>query len=374
VWAAALAWARDHESPIQIIATRKPRAIWERTTTSGLADLRLSTPEEAVMTAMTYLHHHNRFVVEANHGFIHRVDAFSWYSGLAQLAMPWYRSLFISIVNERQAEGNEPSTDLLLDCLQGLLVRVRQLLKIHDRLLWLSLIETHEGAKNQRVDEQADLVFDAVNAVNGALDGLVVWLVEREGIDAGTERKSVGFPALRAKGPPKKWVQAFSRYQATVAILQTTLHPILKLASDLRIKGYHFHPLLTSVLQFPELLEVTDPDGSARWVTIHEETAGAVRIGQPLASDLGLLYGIDGFVVFPDDAFSLPLGLVRGLIREFLKLLNDALEKVAKADNLSVDPPSEYFPRPSPYATFALDFDRQLVIASPPPRENGAVP
>ncbi len=364
-WAATVTWAWSHDSPIQLTATRHSQAVWERTTTSGFADRGFMSPEEALAAVLAVLHHHNRYIVVAGPGYLHRCDTFGWYSGAAQIATPWYRSIFTAVVEEREttADPSAPSPDLLLDCLQGIFVRIRQLLRIHDRLAWLSLVEASEGANNGAVDEQADLVFDAVSAVNGVLDGLVVWLVEREGIQAGAEKKSVGFPALHAKGKSKKWVAQFARHAGAIALLQRPPHPILRLASEMRLKGYHYHPLLTTVLQFPELVQVTDADGSDRWAAVREETAGAVRVGQPLAGDLGLPYGVDGFVVLEDDAFALPLGFVRGLLREFLRLLNEVLEQVAKAEGLRLDTDNEYFGRASPYAAAAVDFDRQLAIA-----------
>lgn len=364
-WAATVTWAWSHDSPIQATVTRNPKVIWERTTESGFADRGFMTPDEALLAVHAVSHHHDRYVVAAAAGFLHRADAFSWYSGTAQLAMPWYRSIFRAVVEDREklGEPNAPSPDLLMDCLQGIFVRVRQLLRIHDDLAWLSLAEASEGATNGPVDEQANLVFNAVNAVNGSLDGLVVWLVEREGIDAGKETKSVGFPALHSKGQVRKWVQAFERHSAAIAVLKQPLHPILRLAGEMRLKGYHYHPLLMTVLQFPQLVQVTGADDNRRWVAVREETAGAIRLGQPLARELALPYGIDGFVVLDDDAYALPFGFVRGLLREFLRLLHETFEQVAQAEGLGLDAENEYFGRTSPYAIETLDFDRQLPLS-----------
>jgi hypothetical protein len=363
-WSGTAAWAWNGNSEIDMTITRETHAIWERTTNSGFAEKSVLSPEEARLGILAVMHHHGRYTANVTASFQRLAETFGWYSGVAQQAMPWYLPIFASVVKEREAIGEQlgsSAPDLLLDCLQGIFMRVRQLMKIHDQLMWLSLVESVADAKNDRVDEQGDLVFSAVNAVNGALDGLVIWLVEREGIDAGSSKKSVGFPALHAKDK-KGWVSRFSRYAAAVAVLERPVHPILKVASDLRVQGYHYHPLLTTTLQFSEFVQVTLADGTTDWRVIREASAGAIRLGSSAAADLDLPYGEDGFLPFSHDAYALPLGFVRGLIRDFLQLLNAALKEIAQADGLSPSQSNEYLGPRSPYANACLDFELRLSL------------
>ena len=369
-WEAVIAWAFDSYSSIHATITRDPAALQSRATRSGLARRGFMSPEEGLATALTVIHHRGQHVISVPPGGPNmRCNSFTWYSGAAQLAMPWYRSVFAAVAEEARDHNEETLGNRKLYCLQGIYVRVRQLLRIHDRLSWLALLEAQKGSDNSVTEEQSELVFDAVSAVNGSLDGMAVWLFEKEGASLTEgEWKSVSFKNLHnigEDGRERPLAARIVKYAPAKTALRQSLPPVLALASELRISGYHYHPLLVTGMRFPELIRVGLAGGGHRIAETDAETAGGIHISQGHAANLNFQHGVDGFVVAENNTLALPLGFVRSLIRDYLQVLNPVLEAVAKVDGLALKSTTEYFEnRPSPYAKAMLDFQRPLTLPS----------
>lgn len=366
----ALTFARATRSPIHLTATRLEAAIWTRATNSGAAEWGLCTPEEALRVILVLQAHHGRHLIKAGPGSTSTATNFTWYSGLAQVALPAYLSVFSDEITHWASLPEGETRPQSADVLQGVHARVRQLLRIHDELAWIALTENVVGSTNDMVQVQSELLFDAVSAVNATLDGLIVWLVAREPVAVPSQQAgSVGFRTLRAGRHP--WTKGFSRYKRVIEILAAPISPILELTTDLRKVGYHYHPLLGTSLQFAELFQVTDQSGQQDWRVGKDETAGAVRLAVEQVKAYGLTYGLDGIIAINGDAFALPWGLIRAILRDFIRLVASVLEAIAEADGHSSHPRSELVDADSPYARFALDHSGQLPIMGPPESSSG---
>lgn len=360
----AMTFARASRSPVHITATRKEAAIWTRATGSGAAEWGLCTPEEALGVALLLQAHHGRHLIQAGPGYISSANNFTWYSGLAQVALPAYLSVFSDEVTKWSSMPESEPRPQSADVLQGVHARVRQLLRTHDELAWIALTEGVDGSDNDMLQVQSELLFDAVSAVNATLDGLTVWLVARDPVPVPPQQAVfVGFRTLRAGQHP--WTKGFTHYKTAVDLLRAPISPILGLTTDLRKVGYHYHPLLGTSLQVAQLVEVMDQSGQKDWRVAREVTAGAVRIPADQVQAYGLTYGVDGIIALDGDAFALPWGFVRAVLRDFIDLTAAVLEAIAVADGHTTHPKTELIDPESPYARFVLDFTAQLPIDGP---------
>jgi hypothetical protein len=81
-----------------------------------------------------------------------------------------------------------------------------------------------------------------------------------------------------------------------------------------------------------------------------------------VAGQIGRPYGDDGILPFTGDAYALPLGFVRALIREVLMLLNRTFEAIASIEGVTSAGLNAYLGPSGPYESAALDFNRSLPI------------
>jgi hypothetical protein len=364
LYAEALRFQMAYTSPMHLMVTRLTSAIMQRATRTGAATAGLVSPEEAALIVLITRHHHERHVSAISETVIQTPEPFGWYSGLAQLAMPRYLPLLSKVVDELEAAGRP--RDRIYDCFEGIFKRVRQLLRIHDRLGWLQLVESLRGTNNPRLEEQTDLIFNAVTAVQSALDGFTVMLVTRAGIvwKKPTDINTVGFRALNSSGSTYPWRDQFGKYQRVADICKEPVADLLDMALNLRRVGFHYHPLLSSALSFNEWFEATDQSGGNDVRSIDEETAGSVRFGQAEWSLADVTYGIDGMIPVSNELFALPWGFVRGLLRETLSLLGMLFYTLADVEGVTEEKSQGYFSPSSPYARFMLRWD-QLALGAP---------
>jgi hypothetical protein len=351
-----------YRGPTHMMATRASGAVLERCTHSGLATAGFFSPEETLLCALLIQHHHGRHITDAAPSFTSTAQSFSWYSGAAQLAMPKYLPLFTRVVRKLQGQGR--TQGLLFECFEGLFKRVRQLLRVHDELGWLQIAESYKGANNGWVEKQSDLVFEAVSAVQSVLDAFTVMLVTKSGNSLSAKAmRWVSFRALN--NGIDEWTDKFGRYQPVADIAREPMPLTLEMALDLRRVGFHYRPLLGVTLSFNEWIQGVNPDGSSRVVSVREDTAGAILLGDARPDGAVLVWGVDGLLPFSHELYALPWGFVRGLIRDTLTLLNRLLDSIAAIDGVAEKVEEGYFGPSSPYASFMLQFDRQLALGVP---------
>jgi hypothetical protein len=358
----ALSFMTAYSGPMHMMATRIPGALLQRATRHSLATAGIVSPDEALLAALIIRHGRGRHVSTVNDGFISNSESFGWYSGLAQMALPNYLQLISKIASELQANGD--TTDQIYDCFEGTFKRVRQLLRIHDQLGFLQLLESAQGTNNSLKDEQGDLVFNAVSNVQSALDGFVVMLHRRACVPLKSSKAINRVSFRNLHDDADNWCKQFGKYQTVADICKEPVAALLDVALNLRRVGFHYYPLMSAALSFNEWMEIVDQAGEKQIRSIREETAGAVRFGEAKWPTTGPTYGIDGMIPTDDELYALPWGFVRALLRETLILFSRLLHQLADVEGVTEQQDQIYFPTASPYARFMLRWD-QLALGVP---------
>ena len=176
------------------------------------------TPEEALVIAGLLLRRRSPFHQRVARGAQLNTSAFDWYSGAAQLSLPRYLGLYAHLVSEAERADDSESTPLAY--LEGVLMRVKHLIRVHDQLGLLHLLEAEDGANNDTVDRQTQHFYEAIDGVVGLFDGLSGLVAHLEGhLPTNSEEwRRVTFPELRAGQRP--WVRDLKRYARVMAAAQ----------------------------------------------------------------------------------------------------------------------------------------------------------
>ena len=287
------------------------------------------TPEEALVLVGVLLRHRRIFLQAAwPSGETHRLDEFGWFSGAAQLFLPAYRDLYAHLTTVIENTGGQLSAERPLEYLEGLLIRLRHLLRTHDRLARLHMREAETGANNLTADAGTEQFYAAIQGAVGTLDGLAMLVAVLEGhLPANdVEWRSVTFPTLRSAQRP--WVKGLKTYATAVGAAQKGWTPLLAVATSERKQGFHFFPVMGIPLQAGRVIQATAPDGSPLPRFIPDITVGVVKPVEPTVVQLTGPLGRDGVMGIQNDLYLLPWLFIRALTRDLLGLVNGVLAAI----------------------------------------------
>ena len=316
------------------------------------------TPEEALILAGLVLRQRGIFLdtVERSRRVVpHR---YNWYCGAAQTLLPSYLNAFADLATAAE-QRNDPH-DPAVHYMEGILTRLKQLLRFHDQLGELHFHAMRNGATNDIMEDQGDIFYAASQSAAGILEGIAVLIVELEGAIRPNDRWRVGFSKLVRGIEP--WTRSIIRYRPVADAAIAARSPLLALVTEQRIQGYHYFPVIGSAGEFGEIIPIRLNNGMQRGRMIPRLSLPLIRVSEAPDNLSWVTNGVDGLMLAENRLYLLPWLALRSAARDLLHLVEQTLSAVCTVRGVASAQRETAFLRPEgrDLAKQMLDFGNQL--------------
>ena len=359
--AQALAYFRalqvHHRSPVGSLFITRNKSVLRGRYEGWPHQIGQCTPEEALILAGLVLRQRGIFLDTLERSWRVSPHRYDWYCGAAQTLLPSYLNAFADLAAD--AEQRNAAGVLALAYMEGIITRLKSLLRSHDQLGELHFRALRNGTTNDIIEDQGDIFYAATQSAAGILEGIAVLLAKLEGTIRPNDWRSVSFPTLVAG--THRWTRAITRYRPVADAAIHALTPLLTLVTNQRIQGFHYFPVTGSAGEFGEVIPILN-NGIQHDRMIKHLSLPLIRLPEPPDDVSWVRNGVDGFIFAENRLYLLPWLALRSAIRDLVNLVEQTLCALNTVRGVTSGQRETAFllPEGRDWARRMLDFSNQL--------------